>query len=150
MHKRQECVRVRNAFSLWKQFKFLRYSVFYLLSSKLKCTYAVQKTSVLVNSLTAIISSHMKVGDSFCVTTPSLTIKIQKSAASNINTNMIFDNTNASLPSFCHLTKQTVNLTNSQTVSSILDLKYDPSVKSNCINKVVTFVVNFIFIQYFK
>ena len=106
-----------------------------------KSVDAAQKSGTIMKTLSTVLAGHMKVGDNLNITTPNLMVNIQKNEAAKINPIVELKDANASLPTFCNMTNQSVNETKPDKIFSILDLKYDPEEKNNCKKKIITFVV---------
>ena len=102
---------------------------------------ATQKTQSVMDLVTNLLSQQFAIGDSFNMTTPSLSITLNKVRASNMNSTLDLNNGVFELPSYCNLISKIANSSDSNDASSPLSKYYNPKDENNCLNKVINIQV---------
>jgi hypothetical protein len=62
-----------------------------------------QQANKMLESLTQIISTHIYVGQSFQITSPSIQVNLVKNNVSLLNTTQVMGDSTIKIPSFCDL-----------------------------------------------
>ena len=79
----------------------------------------------------------MSTGESFSFESDTLSVKISKSPAKNIQPLTKIANTMVKVPTYCQILGKKINKTVVPAGTPITDLVYDPNESSNCENKIL-------------